>query len=403
MIFSDRFTTYQQTPNPLSMLMHNQKKAGVEIVDLTISNPTHAQFDYDEKSIVKALTDNQAAVRYEPTPNGQASARQAIADYYWRRSNWRVEWRDLLLTASTSEAYSYIFKLIANPGDEILIPQPSYPLFEFLIQLEALQYYTYPLVFSQGGWKIDFPKLINCISTKTKAIILVNPNNPTGSYVKRHEWEKLLALCRDYSLSLIIDEVFFDYRATATTIANQYPCFGKAENLTFILNGFSKILALPNLKLGWIMMNGPVEIVEQARQRLELIADTYLSVSMPVQYGTEALFRTQAAIQGQIQNRLDENERFLIESFRDSALCTPLPREGGWYAVCETFGSMTDEAFALILLGDYQLYVHPGYFYNFHDRHYVVISLLTPKSQFRRGIQKLLSALQEHASRHLIQ
>jgi len=270
-------------PNRLTRLLDERRSAGAAILDLTESNPTAAGFAYPSDQILTALADPRA-LRYRPAAAGIASARAAISqDYY----SGRVHPGRILLTASTSEAYGFLFKLLADPGDEVLVPRPSYPLFDFLAALESVRVVEYPLVYHRG-WSIDFDALARQITPRTRAVVVVNPNNPTGSYLKRSELLELSDLCRRHELAIISDEVFCDYALTddprrAASLVDVH------DVLTFSLSGLSKLIGLPQLKLGWIVTSGPPEGRDQAVDRLELIADTYLSVGTPVQWAAAPL------------------------------------------------------------------------------------------------------------------
>ncbi len=438
-MFSSRLN-WNLSPNPLTQLLEAKRAQGVPILDLTESNPTRCGFHYDDAAILSAMAQPQA-MRYEPSPSGLLSAREAIADYYCRKfvipseaRNLSYSPRDsssqklvlsevegtllgmtnpcgadsLFLTASTSEAYSFLFKLLGNAGDEILVPQPSYPLFEFLAGLESLRTIHYPLRYSQDfrvltystplqdarrefgslhtGWQINFEVLRESISERTKAIIIVNPNNPTGNYLKKDELAELNALCSERNIALIVDEVFSDYPNDED--ANRVETVvGNEGALTFALSGLSKVVALPQMKLGWIQVSGERKSVEEAMSRLELIADTYLSVATPVQHATPKLLAMRGAIQKEIRERVEINGKVL-----DDLRLSVLKREGGWYAVIEI--EQDDERLAYELLERKNVLVHPGYFYDFTGRHVIVVSLITKKEVFEEGITRLTKNLQ---------
>ncbi len=369
-----------------------KKAAGIEVLDLTESNPTCAGFSYDAVEILGALTQPQAML-YEPSPRGLPAARQAITNYYLQR-NKTIHADSLFLTASTSEAYSHLFKLLADPGDEVLVPKPSYPLLDFLTALDSVQPIQYPITYNhQHGWRIDLDALHNLISTRTKAIVVVSPNNPTGSYLKANELAELNALCAKNNLALIVDEVFADYRYQAR--ADQVEtAVGNEGALTFVLSGLSKVVGLPQVKLGWIQVSGPASLVAEAGSRLEFIADTYLSVATPVQHAVERLLAQRQAIQQQIIARLDDNHRVLESQCAASPNCRVLIREGGWYAVLEIDGDgaqASDDDRVLQLLEQDNVFVHPGYFYDFDRDGILVLSLLTPPSIFQAGVSKILA------------
>ena len=291
----------------------------------------------------------------------------------------------LLLTASTSEAYTYLFKLLADPGDRVLVPRPSYPLFEFLAALESVEVGQYPLRYD-GTWHVDFDELEKTITPRTRAIVVVNPNNPTGSYLKRPELERLEDLCVAHGLALVSDEVFCDYALTAdssrvTTLA------GSRKALTFSMSGLSKVIGMPQLKLGWIAVSGPG--AAEACERLEWIADTFLSVATPVQVALPQLLEAGLPVQKQIATRTEGNLQWLRTFLRGTAL-NLLSVEGGWYAVVQVPRTRTEEEWVLELLRTHQVLVQPGYFYDFESEAFLVLSLLTPEAVFREGVERLL-------------
>ena len=337
-------------------------------LDLTGSNPTRAGFTWPE-GLLAPLASAQA-LTYDPDPRGLLSARHAIADYQNTTPD------KVLLTASTSEAYAYLFKLLANPGDEILAPRPSYPLFDFLARLESVRIIQYPL-FYDHGWSIDTAALEELITTRTRAIVVVNPNNPTGSYLKSSELEVLEAICLKHDLALISDEVFADFALRDEPDLNRVLCVAlRAQVPTFSLSGLSKACGLPQLKLGWIISNSPA-----ALDRLELIADTFLSVSTPVQVALPHLLGSRHAIQSQIRWRIRKNLKELTNS---------LIVEGGWTAILRMPSIKTDEEWVVDLLDHQDLLVQPGFFYDFPvGSANIVISLLTPEADFAEGAARL--------------
>jgi alanine-synthesizing transaminase len=387
-MFSNR-SDWGLTPNALSSLLAAKKANGDRILDLTESNPTQAGFHYDAETTLGALAQPESMV-YEPDPRGLCKARRVIADYY-REHGQTVDPETVFLTSGTSEAYSLVFKLLANPGDELLIPQPGYPLLSYLAQMESSRHVYYPLRYQDaGGWSIDLDVLEAVVTPRTKAVVLVNPNMPTGSYVKRDELAALDRLCSKHNLALIVDEVFSDFACTEAsepvrTVVN------RSQALTFVLNGFSKILGLPQMKLAWILVGGTSGLGPSARDRLEMIADLYLSVGTPVQHGAGALLRRRHNIQRQILARLAENSQFLEAQFARAVNSRVLHREGGWYAVVEIADHVSDETRVLQLLDQDNTLVHPGYFHEFHKEGFIVVSLLTPVETFRAGISRVVS------------
>jgi alanine-synthesizing transaminase len=387
-MFSNR-SDWGLTPNALSSLLAAKKANGDRILDLTESNPTQAGFHYGAEGTLRALAQPESMV-YEPDPRGLWKARRAIADYYGERGE-ANDPNTVFLTSGTSEAYSLVFKLLANPGDELLIPQPGYPLLAYLAEMESLRHVYYPLRYQDtGGWSIDLDVLEAVVTPKTKAVVLVNPNMPTGSYVKRHELAALDRLCSRHNLALIVDEVFSDFACTENP-ALVKTVLNRSEALTFVLNGFSKILGLPQVKLAWIVVGGKSDLRGSAQDRLEMITDLYLSVGTPVQHGAGRLLRRRHAIQKQILARLAENGQYLEEQFARAVNSRVLNREGGWYAVVEIADHMSDETRVLQLLDQDNTLVHPGYFHEFHKEGFIVVSLLTPVETFRAGISRVVS------------
>ena len=385
--FSSRFKWNLQA-NRLALLLAEKKRVGAKILDLTESNPTRAGFDYPTTEILSALTAPQA-MTYEPTPRGLLSARQAVTDYYRERGE-TVEPERIHLTASTSEGYAYLFKLLADHGDAVLVPQPSYPLFEFLAALESIELRPYELIYSHPrGWQIAFDSLEQAASSRARAIIIVNPNNPTGSFIKRNELERLTALCATRGLALVVDEVFSDY-AFAPDKERVSSFISVSSVLTFVMSGISKTLVLPQMKLGWIVTGGPEELRREAEERLDLIADTYLSVGAPVQHAAPAWLRLRAGLQRQIIERVRGNLEHLSQLAADSP-CRLLKVEGGWYAVLEVPRHVSEEELVLALLAEDEVLVHPGYFFDFEREAFLVLSLLPPPEIFREAISRLLA------------
>lgn len=361
-----------------------RRSAGGRMLDLTESNPTRAELPYAE-DVLMALADPRGRV-YAPDPRGSASARQSVADYYAERGR-EVSPEAVVLTASTSEAYAFLFQLLADPGDEILAPRPSYPLFEFLAGLACVTMRSYPLRYD-GAWHIDFAALEASFSARTRAVVVVNPNNPTGSFLKQDELERLEAIAARRGVAILSDEVFADYafgedRQRVTTLV------GPRRALTFSLSGLSKVAGLPQLKLGWIVVSGPES--GAALEALELIADTYLSVSTPVQVALPALLaagrRTREAIRGRTRANLEE----LRAALRASP-ASVLNVEGGWYAVMQLPRTRSEEAWMLGLL-EQDVLVQPGYFFDFEQEAYAVVSLLTPETVFAEGVRRLRAFL----------
>jgi aspartate/methionine/tyrosine aminotransferase len=387
-MFSDR-SSWSLTPNALSSLLEAKKANGASILDLTESNPTQAGFRYNTKEILAALAQPQSMV-YEPSPRGLWKARRAVSDYYEEQGE-TIDPDSLFLTSGTSEAYTMLFKLLANPGDEVLIPQPGYPLLTYLAELESLHYIYYPLRYHQlSGWSIDLDVLEAVITPKTKVVVLVHPNMPTGSYIKHRELAELDRICSKHNLALIVDEVFSDFSwgeapDRVKTMVNH------SETLTLVLNGLSKILGLPQVKLAWIVVSGNPDLCESARDRLEMITDLYLSVGTPVQHGAGLLLRQRQAMQEQMLSRVADNSQFLKEQFARVANAGVLHGEGGWSAVVKIEDHLSDEQRALQLLEQENTVVHPGYFHECDQEGFLVVSLLTPVEAFREGVSRIVS------------
>ncbi|MFH1075889.1 MAG: pyridoxal phosphate-dependent aminotransferase [Pseudomonadota bacterium] len=388
-MFSNR-SNWNLSPNFLEVILEQKRAKGEHILDLTGSNPTTAGFSYPVDLILSALAQSEAMF-YEPHPKGLFGARQAIAGYY-KELGKTVDPDSIFITASTSEAYSLVFKLLADTGDEILIPQPGYPLLSYLGGLESLTCIYYPLRYDQEyGWKIDIDTLRAVISPRTKAIVLVSPNNPTGSYIKEHELEALLRIAYEHGLALIIDEVFSDFFSRddpdrVRTAVNAAP-----DTLFFVLNGLSKLVGLPQLKLGWIVVNNDAQFGREASARLEMINDFYLSASSPAQIAVESLLAMREDIQRQVRCRLSVNYSFLEKRFSKTTNVRVLKREGGWYAILEFFDDISDDDRALSMLELDNVFAHPGYFYEFSQEGFMVFSLLTPHEEFKLGVDKIAS------------
>ena len=379
-MFSSRLD-WSAPENPLSKLLAEKRSRGDAVLDLTQSNPTAAGFSYPSDLLLASLADPRL-LRYEPNPAGLAGARAAVAEYYRSISPDRI-----LLTASSSEAYALLFKLLADPGDQVLVPRPSYPLFEFLAALESVTPVQYPLVY-EGRWGIDFDGLRLAATSRARAIVLVNPNNPTGSFLKRSELDQLVPFCQEHQIAIISDEVFSDY-GFGPDVERVGSLSGVDQVLTFVLGGFSKVLGLPQLKLGWIVAGGPES--RKAMERLELIEDTYLSVGTPVQWAAGPLLASRHAIQSQILERVRSNRAFLANCIGPSSPWRLLGTEGGWYAVLEAPRIYSEEQWALQLLKESDVLVQPGFFFDFEREAFLIVSLLTVPDIFQKGIDRLLA------------
>ena len=389
-MFSHR-TDWKLAPNRFTEAQQELRAAGQEIIDMTVSNPTRAELHYDEEAIMQALIQPDA-LDYDPQPKGMLGARKAVTDYYRKQhEEFDVDPEAVLLTTSTSEGYSYVFRLLCNPDDEILVPKPSYPLFEFLAGLQDVKLVPYPLLYDHG-WQIDLPSLYKAASHRTRAVVVVHPNNPTGSYVSGTEREELNAFCREYGLSLIVDEVFLDYAHDGA----MRPTFATNNSvLTFTLSGLSKISGLPQMKVAWIVISGPQQPADAALARLEVIADTYLSMNAPLQLATPVMLEQRKNIQPLLLDRVRANLEELDRNLSKQKSCQRLVVEGGWYAVLRVPVTQPDEDLAIDILRKVNVLVHPGHFYDFPGDGYLVVSLITPPESFREGISFVLDLLNQ--------
>ena len=385
-MFSRR-TDWKLTPNRFTEAQQELRAAGREFLDLTISNPTRAQLHYDAETILQSLADPKA-MDYDPQPKGLRSARDAAASYY-RQQHDEIDPESIVLTTSTSEGYSYVLRLLCNAEDEILVPKPSYPLFEFLADLQDVKLVPYPLLYDHG-WQIDFPSLYKAVNHRTRAVVVVHPNNPTGSFVAESERSALNNFCREYNLALVVDEVFLDYGHDGAP----RPTFATNRDvLTFTLSGISKISGLPQMKLAWLITSGPDEQVSAAMARMEVIADTYLSMNAPIQLAAPVLLEQRRTIQPLLLDRVRANLSELDRGLTRQKSCDRLDVEGGWYAVLRVPVTQSDEELAIEILRRASVLVHPGHFYDFPGDGYLIVSLITPPQDFRRGIEQVLGLL----------
>ena len=371
--------------NAVSRTLSRLRAAGVEVLDLTESNPTRAGFAAPPE--VLAAMGDPAAAAYAPEPAGLAAARASVAAEYGRRGV-RIEAARIVLTASTSEAYAWLFKLLCDAGDHVLVPQPSYPLFEWLTRLEAVEARPYRCEF-HGAWTIDRATLEAAVTPRTRAVLVVNPNNPTGACLGVEDREWLVSLCVSRGLALIADEVFIDYPLTIDTRGRDVA--GERRALTFALGGLSKSAGLPQVKLGWIAVSGPDAPAASAIDRLHVIADTYLSVSTPVQVAAPRLLDAGRAIRAAIQARVTRNLDALRRAIAPHPSLALLAPDAGWSAVLRVPSTIGEEDLVLRLLEDARVLVHPGYFFDFPHEAYLVVSLLTSTSIFDEGISRLVT------------
>jgi alanine-synthesizing transaminase len=372
-------------PNRLTVALQERKAAALPVLDLTESNPTRAGFVYSE-DLLAPLADPRG-LRYVPAPLGLLDARRAVAADYARRGV-AVDPSCIALTSSTSEAYSLLFKLLASPGDEILVPRPSYPLFDHLTALDGLIPRAYDLDY-HGSWSIDFASLDSALDPKTRAVLIVHPNNPTGSFVSKDDRERLASVCARHDLALIADEVFADYAIEPDAAGDSV--LARDDVLVFALGGLSKSIGLPQLKLAWVATAGPGAIVREALSRLELVCDTYLSVSTPVQLAAPELLRSGAGVRAQIAARVRSNYARLRTLVGEVPSCRLLRAEGGWYAVVQVPSFQSEEELVIDLLVEDGVLVHPGYFFDFPRETFVVVSLLPAEDVFASGVGRLLA------------
>ncbi len=379
-------TNWNMTPNRLSEALAAHRAAGKPLLDLTISNPTECGFEYDGEAILEALR-NPAALAYEPNPRGLESARRAVSAYYADREE-SVSVEDIFLTTSTSEAYSYVFRTLCDPGDELLIPSPSYPLLDFLADIQDVNLVRYPLLYDHG-WQIDFHALEQAITPQTRGVIVVHPNNPTGNFVKSAEMAKLNSICSAREMAIIADEVFLDFALNGERAAS---FAANREALTFTLSGLSKISGLPQMKAAWLIVGGPEQMKREALARLEVIADTYLSVNTPVQLAMPRFLEQRHAFQKQVISRARRNLAELDCQLQAQKACSRLKVEGGWCVAVRVPATCADEEFAIELLNAHGMCLHPGHFYDFLSDGTLIVSLLTPEQVFAKGAKLLLSA-----------
>jgi len=435
--FSDR-TNWKLAQNRFTVALEKVRASGAKILDLTVSNPTRAGLHYDERAILSALA-SPRALDYDPQSKGLPEARAAVAAYYREEHGVHdLDSEQIVLTTSTSEGYSFVFRLLCNAGDELLVPKPSYPLFEFLADLQDVRLVPYPLIYDHG-WQMDFPSMEKVVTERTRGVVVVHPNNPTGSFVSAGEIEMLNKFCREHGLAVIADEVFLDYgldddgaasgndhggtdalvrlveRSSTTVDAavnsrslhapvdrhsplhglgrddKSFLSFaGNREVLTFTLSGLSKVVALPQMKVAWVVTSGPRQEVEAAMGRLEVIADTYLSMNAPIQWAVPALLEQRKDIQRQLMERVTKNLAELDRQLAQQKSCERLTVDGGWYAVLRVPVTRSDEELAIELVREKSVLVHPGHFYDFPSDGYLVLSLIANEEEFGEGVGRVL-------------
>ncbi len=417
-----RRTAWNTEETPLARAHRARQASGLPIADLTASNPTRCGFTYPP-DLLDALR-NPRVLDYNPNPLGILSAREAVAAYYASHGT-SVSSDQIILTTSTSEAYSFLFRLLCDPGSEILVPQPSYPLFDFLATLDDVHLTSAPLVYDHG-WQIDPEALRRAITPATRAVVLVHPNNPTGHFTRAWEGREVAALCREHNLSLIVDEVFLDFpflhntgvdsSANAGSPGDPVPGIGIRQQPgpetpvspppswiptfahgledipVYVVSGLSKIAGLPQMKAAWILAAGPGRIRTATLDRLEIIADTFLSMNAPVQHAIPAWLASRHILQDQIRRRVAANLALLDRRLAAQPSITRLQADGGWYSILRIPAVEPDEATVLALL-DRGAWVHPGYFYGLPPSGWLVLSLLAFEQEFSTGVTILLDYL----------
>ncbi len=385
-MFSSRIAS-TLAQNRISLEVLRLREAGTPLIDLTETNPTRVGLPYPAAIDTAFLDDANRS--YAPQPFGMIGAREAVAADL-RRSDRAVHADRIVLTASTSEAYAILFKLLCDAGDEVLVPQPSYPLFDLLTRLENVTPVPYALDY-HGVWSIDRDSIVGRLTSRTRAVLVVSPNNPTGSMMRADDLAWLSALCADRSIAIIGDEVFADYpltpKADACRVADQDVA------LTFSLGGLSKSAGLPQMKLAWIVVSGPDALVGEALTRLEVICDTYLSVSTPIQAAAARLIAEGAKVRALIQDRIGRNLIALRTHIATTTSVSLLEPEGGWSVVLQVPAVRTEEELVLQLATDAHVVVHPGYFFDFPREAFLVLSLLCEPSAFDEGVRRVLAAV----------
>ncbi len=388
--FFARRTSWNLATNRYSEALEAHRRAGRELLDLTASNPTNIGLNFRAESLLPSLADRRA-LQYDPQAKGLREAREAVAAYYAERGT-TISPEDLILTTSTSEAYSFVFRLLCDPEDAVLVPTPSYPLFDFLADIQDVKLFPYELVYDHG-WQIEVNSLFAAVDraiasgARCRAILVVHPNNPTGSYVQPREMQLLNDVCARNDAAIIADEVFLDYSLEAQSP----PTFAANEDsLTFTLSGLSKISALPQMKVAWIAVSGPSALKQEALARLDVIADIYLSMNAPIQLAIPAMLAERNHLQPQLLDRVRANLAELDSQLAQQNLCQRLQIEGGWYAILRVPARGSDEQLAIALLERENVLLQPGHFYDFAAEGYLVVSLITPQAEFAEGMKRLL-------------
>jgi alanine-synthesizing transaminase len=385
-VFSHRWD-WRLESNPLVRAAEARRAAGLEVIDLAEANPTRAGFLHEESAVLEALA-SRGSLRYDPDPRGLPAAREAVAAFLSARGA-PADPASVLLTVGTSEAYSFLFKLLADPGAEVVVTRPSYALLEILSSLESLRRVPVPL--ERGDWRAAPGAFRGAVGPRTAAVVVENPKHPVGRFWRREELAALDGLCAERGAALIVDEVFADYRARPVDAP---AAVTGRESLTFSLGGLSKASALPQMKLGWIRASGPPALVRDALDRLEFIADAYLSVGTPVQHAAARFLELGEGMRARIRARVEENARTLADALGRCAGVRLLDREGGWYGVVDLGVAAREEDLALRLLREDGVLVHPGYFYEFPTDGWIVVCLIAPPDLFREGVRRLAARIE---------
>lgn len=385
-----RRTQWDTRPNPLAVLLEEKRRLGKRVLDLSVSNPTRCGFSYLPPDILRLLAQPSSLV-YEPHPRGLLSAREAIARYYASSLNIHVHPENILLTAGTSEAYATLFRLLCNPGDHVAIPCPSYPLLDYLCDLTDVSAVHYRLVYD-GRWCVDLDSVHRVIQDGARTVVLVHPNNPTGSLVTPDEFTDIVETAEQTGCSLIVDEVFSPFgwnpNGEIPSTLRWNPTV-----LTCTLSGISKLLGLPQLKLSWMVLRGAPRVQSAALERLDVMLDTFLSVNTPVQHALPDLLALAPVARSALRDRLQENLATIHEACNDSPV-TLLTAEAGWYAILQLPRTRTDNEWAMELLDRSDLVTQPGHFFNLEQESCLVLSLICPTRSTREGIQTLLRYVQ---------
>ena len=379
-------------PNRLAVARNTLENQGISLIDLTASNPTRAGLGYPDTLLAPLA--GPAGLDYRPHPRGLLEARAAVCAELARHGA-RVDPGQVVLTASTSEAYAFLFKVLCDPGDEVLVPVPSYPLFEILSGLEAVRAVPYPLD-PHGGWSYDAAAIAARVTSRTRAVIVVSPNNPTGTVLSAADVRALSACCATHGITLIADEVFIDYRFAAATATHPASVLGEAIGdptcLTVSLGGLSKAVGLPQLKLAWMAVRGPEAEASDLLDRLDLVGDSFLSVGTPIQAALPAILASGAVVRDRIRQRIASNLVTLRRLVAAAPSLRLLEPAGGWTAVVRVPATGSEEAVALDLLERHHVVVQPGYFYDFPSEAWIVVSLLVEPEPFARGMERIVAA-----------